>query len=53
VSNILLEHVDVWAAPIEDKPGGLADVLCTLHEAGADLQFIIARRAPVGGEFAV
>ena len=44
--ELLVERVDVWAATIEDKPGGLAGVLDTLREAGADLQFIIARRAP-------
>ena len=44
--EITVEHVDVWAANIEDKPGGLAGVLATLRDVGADLQFIIARRAP-------
>jgi len=43
-----VEHVDVWAATIEDKPGKLAYVLAELREAGADLQFIIARRAEPG-----
>ena len=43
-----VEHVDVWAATIEDKPGALAFVLAELREAGADLQFIIARRAEPG-----
>jgi hypothetical protein len=42
----IIERVDVWAANIEDKPGGLAGVLAALRDAGADLQFIIARRAP-------
>jgi len=42
----IVEHVDVWAANIEDRPGGLAGVLATLRDVGADLQFIIARRAP-------
>lgn len=42
----IVERVDVWAANIEDKPGGLAGVLATLRDVGADLQFIIARRAP-------
>ena len=42
------EHVDVWAAAIEDKPGALAYVLAELREAGGDLQFIIARRAEPG-----
>ncbi|MGB7917915.1 MAG: ACT domain-containing protein [Rhodomicrobium sp.] len=43
-----VEHVDVWAATIEDRPGGLAQLLAALREAGADLQFIIARRAEPG-----
>ncbi len=42
----IVEHVDVWAANIEDQPGGLAAVLAALRDVGADLQFIIARRAP-------
>jgi hypothetical protein len=44
--DLLVEHVDVWAASIQDKPGTLATVLAELRESGADLQFIIARRAP-------
>jgi hypothetical protein len=44
--DLFVEYVDVWAAPIQDKLGGLADALGTLRDAGADLQFIIARRAP-------
>jgi hypothetical protein len=44
--DLLVEHVDVWAASIQDKPGALATVLAELRESGADLQFIIARRAP-------
>ncbi|TMH07376.1 MAG: ACT domain-containing protein [Betaproteobacteria bacterium] len=44
--DLLVERVDVWAATIEDTPGGLANVLAALREAGADLQSIIARRAP-------
>jgi hypothetical protein len=43
-----VEHVDVWAATIEDGPGGLAQLVAALREAGADLQFIIARRAEPG-----
>jgi hypothetical protein len=43
---LVVERVDVWAATIQDRPGGLADVLVALREAGADLEFIIARRAP-------
>lgn len=44
--DLLVERVDVWAASIQDRPGGLAEVLDALRQAGADLQFIIARRAP-------
>lgn len=44
--DLLIEHVDVWAATVTDKPGGLASVLSGLHEVGANLQSIIARRAP-------
>ena len=43
--DLLVERVDVWAATIQDKPGGLAEVLGALRDVGADLQFVIARRA--------
>jgi hypothetical protein len=36
----------VWAASIEDRPGGLAEKLGALARAGAHLDFILARRAP-------
>jgi hypothetical protein len=39
-------EVGVWAASIDDKPGGLATKLDALAKAGADLEFVIARRAP-------
>lgn len=42
--DLLTEHVDVWAAPIKDEPGGMAKVLAELRVAGADMEFIIARR---------
>ena len=44
--DLLVERADVWAANIEDRPGGLAEALAALRDAGANLQFIIARRAP-------
>jgi len=44
--DLLVERIDVWAATIQDRPGGLAEVLATLQQAGADLQFVISRRAP-------
>ena len=44
--NINVEKESVWAASLEDKPGALAEKLTGLAEAGADLGFVIARRAP-------
>lgn len=44
--DLLVERADVWAASIPDEPGGLSDVLSALREAGADLNFVIARRTP-------
>ncbi|RDK00281.1 ACT domain-containing protein [Paraburkholderia lacunae] len=44
--DLLVERVDVWAATIEDEPGGLAQALSVLKDAGADLQFVVARRTP-------
>jgi hypothetical protein len=41
-----ISRTDTWAAPIEDRPGGLANALAALAAAGADLELIIARRAP-------
>jgi len=42
----IVEREDVWAASIEDKPGALSQKLTVLAEAGADLDFIVARRSP-------
>ena len=44
--DLIVEHVDVWAVSIEDEPGSLAQILIPLRDAGANLDFIIARRAP-------
>jgi hypothetical protein len=41
---VRVERVDVWVAPIEDKPGALAAKLGALSVAGANLQFLLARR---------
>jgi len=41
-----VSRVDVWAASMEDRPGGLAEKLAALSAAGANLEFVIARRAP-------
>jgi len=44
--DLTVERVEVWATTIDDQPCRLANTLSTLREAGADLNFIIARRAP-------
>jgi hypothetical protein len=41
-----VKKVDVWAGEIADRPGGLAGTLATLSNAGANLEFLVARRAP-------
>jgi hypothetical protein len=41
-----VSRTDTWAATIDDRPGGLADKLAALAEVGANLEVIIARRAP-------
>ena len=40
-----VQREDVWAAGIEDRPGALAEKLAVLAEAGAQLEFLIARRS--------
>ena len=40
-------RVDVWAGEIKDRRGALADMLHTVLDADADLDFIIARPSPV------
>ena len=42
----VIERVDVWSASITDKTGGLSWLLKGMDEAGADFNFIIARRTP-------
>lgn len=44
--SLTVTKVDVWAAQIEDKPGGLAKVLGALAGAGANLECVVARRDP-------
>ena len=41
-----ITRVDVWAATIKDRPGGLAQKLDALAKAGANLEFLISRRTP-------
>ena len=44
--GLKVSNVDVWAATIEDRAGGLAEKLAPLSAAGASLEFVIARRTP-------
>ncbi len=44
--DLIIERVDVWAASIKDEPGALAEMLACLSDAGANLDFILARRSP-------
>src|SRR5258708_327070 len=39
-------RVDVWTGTIEDRPGGAAATLDALSQAGANLEMVLARRAP-------
>lgn len=43
---LTVSKVDVWAADIKDRTGGLAEKLEPLAAAGANFEFIIARRRP-------
>ncbi|GAG40857.1 unnamed protein product, partial [marine sediment metagenome] len=44
--DLIVERVNVWAASIRDEAGGLSQLLAGLRDAGADLDFVIARRTP-------
>ncbi len=46
--DLIVDAVEVWAAPIHEGLGSLAPLLAGLREAGADLELIIARRTPEG-----
>ena len=41
-----VKKVDVWAGEIADRPGGLASTLAAVNKAGANIEFVVARRAP-------
>ena len=41
-----ITKVDIWAGQIADRAGGLAEKLEAVAEAGANLEFVIARRTP-------
>ena len=44
--ELMVEREDVWIASLDDKPGALAAKLTALADAGAHLDFVIARRSP-------
>lgn len=44
--KLKIAREEVWAAGMQDKPGQLAQKLDSLAQAGVNLGFIIARRAP-------
>jgi hypothetical protein len=39
-------RIDVWFGEIEDRSGGLAEKIEAVSAAGANLEFVISRRAP-------
>src|SRR5712692_5356497 len=40
-----LDRMHVWSGEVPDKPGGVASKLSLLAQAGANLEFILTRRA--------
>lgn len=40
-----LDRVHLWSGEVPDKPGGVASKLSLLAQAGANLEFILTRRA--------
>ena len=44
--KLKITRAAVWAADIEDRPGGLAEKLGALAKAGTNLDFILARERP-------
>ena len=43
--KLKITRADIWAASLEDRPASLAGKLEALEKAGANLEFIMARRA--------
>jgi hypothetical protein len=41
-----VEKIDIWTVEMDDKPGATTGLFRVLAEAGADLQFVLARRQP-------
>jgi hypothetical protein len=43
---LVAKKVDVWAGAVLDRPGSLGTKLAVLAAGGANLEFVLARRAP-------
>lgn len=43
---VQISKVDVWVGEVQDRPGGVGEKLAAVAEAGANLEFVISRRAP-------
>jgi hypothetical protein len=41
-----LDRVHLWSGEVPDKPGGVASKLSLLAQSGANLEFVLTRRAP-------
>ena len=44
--KLKVTRIQVWRSAIDDRVGGAADRLAPLAKAGADLEFVFARRTP-------
>ena len=44
--KLKVNRVDVWTATIDDRAGGAAERLEPLAKAGADFEYVFARRTP-------
>ena len=44
--KLKVSRTDMWSVTIEDRAGGAADKVESLAEAGANLEFVFARRTP-------
>jgi len=41
-----INKVKVWSTELDDRPGAVSEKMRVLADAGADLQFVLARRQP-------
>lgn len=41
-----VKKLTIWSTEIEDQPGATSGIFRVLSDAGADLQFVLARRQP-------